>query len=669
MKFSSPEFLYAVGFLIIPILLHLFHLRQFKTVYFSQVSFLQKLEESNRTRSKLKQILVLISRCLALLFLVLAFAKPYIPLTAEIESPHKGVSIYIDNSFSMAANTDNGQLLDNAKKKAIDFVQQLPATEKYQIISNELNLASQNWLNKELAISKIQNIKLSAKSSLLSSIINWQLAVNKNAEEIINYLYITDLQINTFDLSSINKDSILRTFLVIEAEENKNISIDSLYSKEPDFNVSDHYNLSYILKNYSNDFRTELPVKLISEKKVLSLSKASLSASKSLEQSINFQLNDSIIKGYLCIKDYPVHFDDTLFFSWKRKEYVQLLHLYDEEFSLAIKKLFERDSLINYQIQSVNEIDMSTMLKSNFILLDGLKNLSSGLRNELTQFVSSGGSIGILPESNPDISFAQNLAPLLDIEEVLRYKDGKIAIGNIETESTLFKGVFESKPKRMNFPSVNGYYQLKRKANLNKENVILFENGDPFLLKYNLNSGTVYLFTASIDTLNSDLTNHALFVPLFYNMPLYSTPIPPLFGFIGEGKYSIKSDRTEEPIHLVGNAVDIIPKQTYSSGKTNIDLSQIDIPAGHYELRLDEKLLAPISLNYSRKESNLKAYSYNEFEDLSKNSGLNIAIYKGKDVEELSWDIMNAKNEVWKYFIFLTLLFLGLEMTLLRLIK
>ena len=81
MKFLYPQFLYALAVVAIPIILHLFNFKKFKTVYFSNVRFLKEVKQQTKAKSELKHILILLSRILALSSLVLAFAQPYVPKT------------------------------------------------------------------------------------------------------------------------------------------------------------------------------------------------------------------------------------------------------------------------------------------------------------------------------------------------------------------------------------------------------------------------------------------------------------------------------------------------------------------------------------------------------------------------------------------------------------
>ncbi|MBO4740720.1 MAG: BatA domain-containing protein, partial [Bacteroidales bacterium] len=75
MQFLNP--LFFIGFLAvaIPIAVHLFNFRRYKKVYFSDISKLEELTGQTKRRSQIKQLLILAARVLAIVFLVLAFAR------------------------------------------------------------------------------------------------------------------------------------------------------------------------------------------------------------------------------------------------------------------------------------------------------------------------------------------------------------------------------------------------------------------------------------------------------------------------------------------------------------------------------------------------------------------------------------------------------------------
>ena len=77
MSFLFPAFFGALTVLAIPVIIHFFYFRRFKTVYFTNVKFLQEVLNETAKRRNLRELLVLTSRVLALAALVTAFVQPY----------------------------------------------------------------------------------------------------------------------------------------------------------------------------------------------------------------------------------------------------------------------------------------------------------------------------------------------------------------------------------------------------------------------------------------------------------------------------------------------------------------------------------------------------------------------------------------------------------------
>ena len=81
MQFVYPYFLFGLFLISIPVIIHLFNFRKFKKIYFSNILFLRELKQETQKESKIRHLLVLFSRILAIACLVFAFAQPYIPIS------------------------------------------------------------------------------------------------------------------------------------------------------------------------------------------------------------------------------------------------------------------------------------------------------------------------------------------------------------------------------------------------------------------------------------------------------------------------------------------------------------------------------------------------------------------------------------------------------------
>ncbi|NNE29623.1 MAG: hypothetical protein HKN16_08295, partial [Saprospiraceae bacterium] len=123
MQFLFPGFLFALFALAIPVLIHLFYFRRFKKVYFTNVKFLKEVKEETNSRRRLRNFLILLSRLFAFAFIIFAFAQPFLPLDQEVQKGKKAVSVFVDNSFSMNALSEDVPLINQAKQKAREIVQ------------------------------------------------------------------------------------------------------------------------------------------------------------------------------------------------------------------------------------------------------------------------------------------------------------------------------------------------------------------------------------------------------------------------------------------------------------------------------------------------------------------------------------------------------------------
>ena len=110
MQFKSPEILYALFLLVIPILIHLFQLRKFQKTAFTNVTFLKNAIIQTRKSSQIKRWLILLVRLLLYTAIILAFSEPYRSQNNDFIRPVETV-LYLDNSFSMEATGTQGELL------------------------------------------------------------------------------------------------------------------------------------------------------------------------------------------------------------------------------------------------------------------------------------------------------------------------------------------------------------------------------------------------------------------------------------------------------------------------------------------------------------------------------------------------------------------------------
>jgi Aerotolerance regulator N-terminal/von Willebrand factor type A domain len=104
MDFLAPAFLAGLAALAIPVAIHLIHRERKVVVEFPSLMFLHKISHQSVRRQKLRHLLLLALRCLALLLLVAAFARPFVkravPPGLAVAGARERV-ILLDQSYSM----------------------------------------------------------------------------------------------------------------------------------------------------------------------------------------------------------------------------------------------------------------------------------------------------------------------------------------------------------------------------------------------------------------------------------------------------------------------------------------------------------------------------------------------------------------------------------------
>jgi hypothetical protein len=130
LSFLSPLFLVGAIAAAIPILLHLFHRKTEVVIDFPAVKLLKRAPAQQHRRRRLREIVLLALRVVALVLLAVSFARPYFAGSAAPDSAPLTV-IAVDTSMSMTAP---GQF-DRAREAAIGAVAAAPGSQALALIS------------------------------------------------------------------------------------------------------------------------------------------------------------------------------------------------------------------------------------------------------------------------------------------------------------------------------------------------------------------------------------------------------------------------------------------------------------------------------------------------------------------------------------------------------
>ena len=459
MEFLNPVFFYGLFALAIPIIIHLFNFRRFKSIYFTNVSFIAELKQETQKQSRLRHWMVLLLRILAIAALVLAFARPIIPASKDIAKAelNKYVSVYIDNSFSMQQEAEQGRLLEYAKASAEEIANAGSLSDRFQLITNDFEGRHQRFVSRDEFIDLVDEVQTSPVVKSYDEIINRVTVLTKNNDAGKQNIYLlSDFQKGF--LSSLNQvsDSTAQIYWVpMQAINSNNLYIDSCWFESPVRMPHESARLFVRIQNASSSPIEALPLNLKINGIQKAVSSLEMKAGETQIKELDFTSSENGIQfGDISLNDYPIHFDDHFYFSFQISKSIRVLSIYDQKPNTFLDSFYANDSLFIYENIGLRQLDYTSIQDHDLIIHSGLITISSGLAQELTRYVSGGGSLAIFPSMFSDISSYNEFLNTLHISTYGILDTTSQKVDHINSEHALFQDVFTDVPKNIDLPKI-----------------------------------------------------------------------------------------------------------------------------------------------------------------------------------------------------------------------
>jgi hypothetical protein len=672
MQFVYPGFLFALFAISIPIIIHLFNFRRYKKIVFSDIRFLKQVIEKNQKQQNIKNWLVLLCRILAISFLVIAFAQPYLPYQKNKSiQKDKTVSIFVDNSFSMSAMGKDGELLETAKNKARQIVDVYKSDCQFQLLSNDFEGKHQRLVNKQDFLNMLDEIKLSASSKNLSQILSRQSqALSQNNTERISYI-ISDFQQKQLNASNNELDSNLSVkFIPIEAEKQQNLFIDSAWLLTPLVKPNSPVTIKVRLRNESDEKSENLPLVLSINKVQKGLQNFTCESHSYIDIDLTFTCGtEAFQNAELSIIDNPITFDDKLYFTISPSYNAEVLIINDKKENVYLKQVLKVDGYYQSSTQNIKQLDFSSFKNKQLIILNEPENISSGFIEELKKHVLNGGYLLIIPPSNS--SQIQGLNALSSGLSNIQYTEltkQELKIDKINTQDDLFKGVFNKLPQNMDAPGLFAYYPFNISSNTRGSEIFSLNNGAPFIFKSNVGKGKIFYAASPFSDDFSSFQKHAFFVPFILKIALGKQIAPELYYTIGKDKLvKFKSESEDKIGYISKDKFEMVADIQNNQDEKTIFVDDQIKEAGLYQIKGDKsKILASVSFNYNRVESYMVNFTNSELEKINPSAEI---IKEDMSTMKKKIELEEYGTSYWKYALFAALAFILFEMLLLRLMK
>jgi len=541
--FLNSGFLIALGAITLPVIIHLLNRRRVRKIPFSTLAFIYELSRRRMRKVNLRRILILALRTLAVLFLVLAFAKPTLKSAAAFLLPGsapKSVVIALDASYSMGVEWPTGTAFTRAKEVAKQVVDEAGKNDLLNVIlfSNRAEvLFEKGSRNKQLIKNGIERAELTMEGTSIERAVETAFELTDRSDLGYGEVYV----ISDFRFSG---DSTLvptppegcRVMLLpIHHEEVDNVSIDRVLVPRKLIRPGEVARVGVAVSNHSLEDPAEFPLELIVDgkrkaEKVIHLDPA---ASTTADFSIAFNrwgtYHGTVVKS---TDRLPCDDERNFILDVSKSVPVTLIRGRKSSAGSQTASYFYVDRALNPRRSDEGEFTVRVVDEQALTASDLPKNgvavwtdpqvrLDRRRMDLIKRYVYGGGAMMIfLGSGNPDVWREKEFAQFIGIQGgVQKSADRAERLTSFQKDHPIFEIFSEEELELLSRASVRNHASVRGVA---PDSVIAFlSGGDPAIWECTRGKGKLLVVAVTPDLESGDVPLSPMFLPLVHTSVSY----------------------------------------------------------------------------------------------------------------------------------------------------
>lgn len=655
-NFLNPNVLWGLFTISIPIIIHLFNLRRVKRVEFSNTALLKRVKEESSAKRKPVELLILFSRILGVVLLVLTFARPVYKDKQNDLSLQEEVLIYLDNSLSLSVKDQGEQTaFDNAYNLTQELINAYPNGTVFRFIENAYaNSIATEFTMASLTdnLTEIQQVGVDRSFGEIYS--------RQKGQDISGDVYfVSDFQ-NSQGLNLLSVDTTNSYFLVpVVGSDYGNVYIDSVFLQNTFLSGSVTNLLKIRLRRVDRTI-DQVNLKLYIDERLSGTSQVIFGEDLLADYDFEIPITDQGIDEIRVSLDDPsLTFDNDYYLAINQLDKIRVLEIYESNTPTFVSSLFEDNELFQFERGNANALDNQEIESADFIIVDQLTSYSNQLANAISSAIDNGKTVLVIPSEK----ISTNELTRLGLSVVGDTRQ-RVDLDVPNYENPFFEGVFVENSQNLAMPNGRILFRL-----VNEELPYLsFKNGRSFLSKV-LSSGSLFFFASSFDESVTTFSNHALFVPVLYKLALGSKASLSNLYYSTDDEtivYPISGQNRNDIYSLRRGDVQLIPDQRQEENRLIMEIPKDQISAGHYELVLNDNVVGTLAFNIPKEESDVHSIDFDYLAEIS--AAANVTLLNDGSGQSVAEEIRSGIDGIplWKYALLGALLFLFLEIILIR---
>lgn len=514
---------------------------------------LKEIQKSKFRRIRVKQFLLMLVRILIIVFLVLAFADPFIRNYASTGSDMRKTGIiFTDSSFSMNVMQDSSKLISTALAERDEIEKYFSSSDELKYFYPKVNTGD---------TSDIMPKKIRPGLNSILNIISEYKTAGKNTEVFI----ISDLQKYNFEnqiTDAGNLSDINFYFIDVSGAKPGNVSVNNVLIETKIPGPSGTIDLRAVVKNYGSNFISGARISLYTENNKVEEKYFDLNPEERKEIALSYSASKSgNTGGYvelsnIASSDDNIREDNRFSFNLFIPEKIRIGILSGGNisskylravFDAGNKNTSSSNSIYDYsEIYSINDADGYDVL-----ILNGYNIASEPELDMMKKHLSAGKGLFVFPGENSNFSYLNKLASFNYADRIISGK--RISFSDVKTGEPLFEGLFSSKQadesRNLISPvTVNSHYGIVYSQN--SYPLITMNNLLPFILEDRSYSGVIIASSVSADLSMSDFPKNEFFAPLILRAAGFLS-----YGYLAEENHSILNnhDTLESNLDRIDN--------------------------------------------------------------------------------------------------------------------
>jgi hypothetical protein len=616
MAFLNPIFLVGALAAAVPVLVHLVRRTRAARMEFASLMFLRRIEQKTIRKRTLRNLLLLAMRCLALLLLAIAFARPYFtgqnPLAAGAE--HTSSVILLDASYSMRYPG----VFDRAREAARDIIDRAGPDERIALVvfGRGYEILMPLKASRAEALALLEQAAPGLDSTDYLQAVGAADALLKDAGPGPRRIHlISDFQSAGWNRTAPPVKISPGVELIprdISAPETKNLAVIDVNADSLVFTQKYAGKVVAQVANFGPDAIDDAAIDLklndlVVERRQLKLAPF---GSQLIEFS-GFNVPEGSNRATIELTSDPFAIDNRFHFIIRRDDQTRTLAIEtasrgrSQSFFLQHALAAGDNSQYSLAVKTPGTVNPAEVDSYRAIIINDSSDISDVLAKSITAFVERGGGLIMAAGRHTDAGEYNRLFGAISpaqIGEVAQQRSYAL-MSQVKEDHPVF-GAF-ARSGRLTSTRVYAYH---RSTPSERASVIAaLDDGTPMIVEGLAGRGKVILVTTSLDTTWNDLPLTPMFLPLVRQMLDY------LGGETISSSYRIGQMLGVQPdrdgsLPAVDNPGGGRVDQQTQTGQVSVSADEI----GFYRLRYRDRA-EYLAVNLDTKESDLSKLSVEEF--------------------------------------------------------